>query len=265
MALAAVAAGLGWAAVPESMALPRGGPTELPPVTLSTTVLREGESVTISGKGCIDPATSTGSGLVVVLRRPVDPGRGGFGRVVTVQAEVAEDGSYAGVGTVSQPLYPVGTMEATVSCEPPPLDPHAWPVEEPIASTTVTIEVVPSSLPNLTVTAGSPVDVTLPCDVPQTSYGFYGITWPDRSQDSGSVAVSVPGAYPPSPSPKAGDTVTLVVPGNATPGAFEAEARCGVPEAGTSAYYRLGVTVLPASSAAPATPATPAGGAQYTG
>lgn len=151
----------------------------------------------------------------------------------------------------------------TISCEPPPADPMAPPQGEAIASRTATIEVVPPSLPDLTVTAGSPVDVTLPCDVPETSYGSYAISWPDEGRRDGTAVLSVAGAYPPAPSPSADDTVRLAVPSDVTPGIHAAEARCAVSEGGTSAYYRLTVTVVGPGSAPHAEP-IPAG-SRYTG
>ncbi len=263
VALGIVILATGLGAVPGSMARSSGQPPELPPVSLSTIVFREGETVTMSGSGCVDPTSGLGDGLVVVLRRPIDPGRGGFGRVVTIQAEVRSDGTFSGAGTVSQPLYPVGSMDVTISCEPPPSDPHAWPQGEPIASRTMRVTVEASSLSDLTVTAGSTANVTLPCDVPPNSYGFFGLGWPDEAVAGGMVGLSVPGAYPPGHSPQTGDVVAVEVPENATPGRFAADADCGVSQGGRSAHFVLNVTVL-----APGTPtrAQPVPGtAQYTG
>ncbi|HEX2577407.1 MAG TPA: hypothetical protein VHK88_13715, partial [Aquihabitans sp.] len=94
--------------------------TELPPVQLSSTTFREGDVITMSGTGCIDPDTGTGDGLVVVLRRPVDMGRGGTApRLPTITAQVATDGTFSGSGTIAQPLMPDGVQQALVTCEHP--------------------------------------------------------------------------------------------------------------------------------------------------
>jgi hypothetical protein len=241
--------GLGLA--PRSHARPSAAPAELPPVTLSTTTFRDGEAVTMSGTGCIDPSTGTGAGLAVVLRRPVDGGRGGFGQVVTIQAEVAADGTYSGTGTVQQPLDRYGSVTATITCEPPPGHRLAPPVGSAIASRATTIDVVPPSLPDLTIRAGSQVDLVLPCDVPTSSYGAFSISWHQGPADD-IVGLSVQGAPPPAVSPKAGETVTLDVPSTATPGTYSGEARCSVSEGGTAAFYMVTITVLGAGAAAPA-------------
>lgn len=254
VALLAAALMTGLGGVQETVARPGAQPPDLSSVALSTTVFRERDTVTMSGTGCIDAETGSGTGLVAVLRRPIDGGRGGVGQIAMIQADVAVDGSFSGRGTVQQPLFPVGPQTATITCEPPPGDPLAPPAGPAVASRTMSIEVVASLLPPLRLTVGSQAQVELPCDVPQSSYGAFTISWPDAGQASGTLALSVPGADPPAAPPSTGDTVTFDVPGDATPGSHAAEARCGISEGGTTAYYRLQVTVQERVGATPAAP-----------
>lgn len=119
-ACAVIALAVGaWVVLPASTA-PAALATELPPVELSSTTFHEGDVITMSGTGCIDPRTATGDGLVGVLRRPVDMGRGGTSpRLPTITAEVAADGTYAGSGTIAPPLVPDGVQSVVVTCEHP--------------------------------------------------------------------------------------------------------------------------------------------------
>jgi hypothetical protein len=268
-AILAVAAG-GWAAAPVGVA-PAQSASELPPVELSSTTFREGDVITMSGTGCSDPDTGSGEGLVVVMRRPVDQGRGGTSAVLsTVEAPVAADGTFSGSGTIEQPLFPDGVQEAVVTCERPHPDEGRGDV---FSGRFVEVTIVAPALPDLQVQAGTSFDLVLPCTIDGGEYGRFTIALEVPGQED--IYLVVPGSFPYETSPQEGDTVSIEVPAGAPAGTYEATAACTVSQAGTSAYYAgFTVTVLaadqapapPPTSAPTPGPATPvAGEARYTG
>lgn len=251
-------------------ATPRAqGSTELPPVTISSTTLRAGETISISGTGCIDPDSGTGEGLEVVLYVPIDAGRGGTGYRPTVRAAANADGTFDGAGIVDQPFFPTGTQTGYFVCHEEGGD----ATSPDFANREVQLTMEAPSLPDLTVAAGSTVGYELPCSIEGGEYGQFAIF--GVAEGLTDISLVVPGSYPYDTSPQEGDQVQLQIPADASPGVYDATASCTVSESGTSAYF-TGFTLTvtgetpaatpPTSPAAPATPATPAASTPaYTG
>ena len=222
-------------------------PGELPPVTISSATLHEGDTITIAGTGCVDPDTGSGSGLEVALVRPADFGRGGTQvRLPTVTVPVEDDGSFAGSGVVEQPLFPVGAQTGLLNCQERSSEANGSP---PVfLSRPVDLQIVAPSLPSLTVQAGSTIDYTLPCTIAGGEYGFFSFSL--SAPGLADVGFAVNGTFPPETSPQQGDQVTLAVPADAQPGTYDATATCSVSEGGTQAYFAgFSVTVTPATGA----------------
>lgn len=229
--------------------------SELPPVRLSTTTFHDGDSVTMSGTGCVDPHTRSGTGLIVVLRRVADFGRGGRGPgAPTVEARVNADGTFSGTGTVGQPMYPDGPSTAVVVCERPSRRPSRPPTV--LSQRNVQTEVVAPPLPDLVVAVGSTFDYVLPCTIEGAAYGGFGfhLTAPGRPD----AFMGVPGAYPQSTSPRKGQHVRITAPAGAAPGVYSATAECSISEGGTTAYFaHFSVTITAPRPMEPSTTTTP--------
>jgi len=232
---------------------------DLPPVTLSTTSFHDGDSVTMSGRGCVDPDTTTGAGLVVVLRRVADFGRGGtYAWNPTVEAKVDADGTFRGTGTIDQPMFPDGLSTAGISCERPNPDPSRSPTV--LSTRQVQVVIVAPPLADLSVGAGTTFDYVLPCTIEGAAYGsfYFQLTAPGKAD----VGFGVQGTYPQSTSPRKGEHVKITVPVDAAPGHYAATAACVVSEAGTSAYFaHFTVTITAPQEMSPTTPTTTAGSA----
>lgn len=226
------------------------GAPELPPVTISSTTVRADETLTFSGSGCVDPETSTGDGLEVVLYIPADAGRGGTTYRPTVRAAANTDGTFEGSGVVDQPFFPDGVQTGFFSCQDVSEDPFP-PVA---AQRPVELVIEAPSLPDLTVLAGSTVDYELPCSIGGGEYGAFTIS--GSAVGAESIYLTVPGSFPYETSPQQGDQVELEVPADAVPGVFDAIASCSVSQAGTSAYF-AGFTLTVMAVEQPAPPATP--------
>lgn len=230
------------------------GVDELPPVTISSTTLRAGETVSISGTGCVDPDIDSGEGLVVHLIRPGDFGRGGtalLSPMLTV--DVQADGTFEGSTVVEQPLFPDGPQTGLLDCRAA----GDYDATEPaIKSRPIDLVIEAPSLPDLTVAAGSTIDYELPCSIPDGGYGAFTIAaTADGQQD---FFLSVRGAAPPAAAAQKGEQVQLEVPSEASPGTYEATASCFVSQAGTSAYF-TGFTVTVTGPDAPSPEANPDG------
>ena len=213
---------------------------------LSSTTLHEGDTITISGTGCVDPADG-GDVLEVVLLLPIDMGRGGTAAIrPTIHAEAEPDGTFEGSGVIGQPMFPDGAQTGIFSCQVKSDDGYP-PV---FAQREVALTIVPPSLPDLTVQAGTSFEYTLPCSIEGGGYGFFAIIPEGPNQAS----LSVSGSFPYDTSPKKGDKVTIEVAADAPPGTYDATASCGVSEGGTSAYYAgFKLTFTPASDPGPTT------------
>ena len=226
--------------------------TELPPVTISTTTLRVGETVSISGTGCVDPESGTGDGLEVVLYVPRDEGRGGGGVRPAVRADADTDGSFAGSGVIEQPSFPDGAQTGFFICQEKSQDGFS----SIVAQREVQLIVEAPSLPDLVVTAGATADYVLPCSIVGGEYGFFSIAGSAAGLDD--VYLNVGGSFPEDSSPQEGDQVQLKVPADATPGVYAATATCGVTESGTSAYFAgFTLTVTAGPSTTTTTTSTP--------
>lgn len=248
-------------------AVPRAqGVEELPPVTISSTTLRAGETVTISGTGCVDPDTGSGEGLEVALLVPVDMGRGGVSPIrPVVRAPAEADGTFEGSGVMEQPLFPNGAQTGIFSCQEQSEDGFP-PV---VAQREVELTIEAPSLPDLTVAAGSTFDYTLPCTITGGDYGRFSIV-PDGQEE---FAFFASGSFPYETSPQEGDTVSLEVSPDLVPGTYDATASCSISQSGPSAYFSgFTVTVTGADTPTPdPTPTAPeaatpvAGAPDFTG
>lgn len=252
-ATAVVALTAALAAQPVSGALPGAPPPQLSPITLSSTTFNDGDVITMSETGCVDPDTGSGEGLVVVLRRRTDAGRGGYPYQPTVTAPVRPDGSFTGSDTVTQPLSLPGIQRVPVTCEQPASQPGP-PDGKVFASRTVDIEVVAPPLPDLTIHAGYSFNYVLPCDVPDSTYGSFTISANPSDQPDFALSVQGTATNP----PRQGETVTLSVPADAPAGEHPAVAYCGIADGGTSAYYAGFTVTVTDNEPGPVAPA-PAG------
>ena len=234
--------------------------TELPPVTISSTTLRAGETISISGSGCVDAGSGSGAGLQVVLFVPVDGGRGGTRMRPIVSAPAKADGTFAGSGVMDQPFFPGGAQTGFFICQKSSEDVYS----PAVAQREVQLTIEAPSLPDLTAAAGSTISYQLPCSILGGEYGRFTIHASADGRDS--FYLNASGSYPYETSPKKGEQVELQVPPEATPGVYHASASCSVTESDTSAAFTgFTVTVTPRGPAA-STPATPVAGApSYTG
>lgn len=235
--------------------------TELPPVTISSTVVRADETISISGTGCLDPATGSGDGLEVVLLLPVDSGRGGVAPIrPTVHVAANADGSFNGSGVVEQPFFPSGAQTGIFSCQEK--SEEGYPPVFAQREVQLTIEV--PSLPNLTVAAGSTIAYELPCSILGGEYGRFILR--ATADGRADIDLSVLGSFPYETSPQEGQQVQLQIPADARPGVYDATATCMVSEAGTSAFFAGFTLTVTAGDPTASTPATPATGKpNYTG
>ncbi len=230
--------------------------------SLSSTTFHDGDVITLSGSGCIDPKTGTGDGLDVVASRLIDMGRS-QGYLETIRVHVEADGTFSGTGTIAQPLLPVGTHAVDISCERPVT---TGPGTR-IASDGADVTFVAPALPDLTVQAGASFDFVMPCTIRGGTYGGFGVgfTVPGRPTPTG---FGLRGKYPYDQSAQKGDHVTLTVPADIPPGTYDATASCAISEGGTQAYFTgFTVTVTAAAATAPKAPAANpiTGAATFTG
>jgi hypothetical protein len=213
----------------------------LPPVTLSSSTFHLGDTITVSGTGCLDSASGSGAGGQVRLIRRTTGGRGGSGSTVDVTITPNTDGSFSGSGTVSQPLDVIGPQNAGVVCSFP---------NAPDLFREVPIEVVAPTLPALTVQAGATTHYTLPCTIEGGDYGRLSIDLGGGAGDGPYLSVS--SRYGQDASFEQGKVVPLDVPATIPPGDYRALVTCSISEIGVQASFVQTVTISPAS-VAPAT------------
>lgn len=214
----------------------------LPPVSLSSTTFHVGDTITLSGTGCVDPTTGSGTGADVSLLRPSAPNGRGNVFIVDVRADVAADGSFSGSGTVVQPVDFDGPQVARVVC----LTPGGTLTRD------VPIEVVAPRLPDLTVTAGSTIDFQLTCTTGRQGRLQFDI---GPGQSSGPRYFST--TDPPGPGlNQQGDIVHIAVPADLAPGTYLAQVVCYGPGTGLQNAFRLSLTVNPADTSGNTTTTT---------
>ncbi len=241
VAWAGVAIGLGGTGTVEAQA----AADTLPPVTLSSTTFRLGDTITLSGTGCLDPDSGSGAGGQVRLFRPSTGGRSSDPGTVDVTITPNVDGTFSGSGTVSQPLDRPGPQTAQVVC--------SFPSGRGLVRE-VAIEVVTPTIPPITVQAGTTANYTLPCTIEGGDYGRLGIDLGSGADDGPSLVVW--SLFGQESSFERGDVVPLKVPDTIRPGTYRARVSCFITEVGVQAGFVQTVTVTPASAVSSTTAAT---------
>ena len=91
-------------------------PPKLATPTLSSTTFHLGDRIEVTGTGCVDPKTGSGTGLrVTSFRYWQSPDRGSNPKADSRDYEVQPDGSYSGTFTVGSQLYD-GHDDLVVAC-----------------------------------------------------------------------------------------------------------------------------------------------------
>jgi hypothetical protein len=213
--------------------------------SISPTTLHLGDHPTVSGTGCLDPATHSGSGLWAGIFRITGASRGGPTYGDIVQFPVAADGSFSGTYTVAQPLEDIAA-QVTLKCSAVHGgDPRYW---FPVVSTAnTTVQLVAPPLPDMRANAGGLLSFTLPCNV-------------NGQYETFSMELSAPGHPKVSldlsqtTRAQAGVPVSIPVPADTPPAVYAATAACVASE--SSQYAGFGHFTVTIEPAAPAQPTT---------